>query len=98
MGRKEVGLLFSGWGSAGWSKSPSSKAAGEQNPQAYPLGYVEEFCEPRTSLAGFFTILLGIEVGERESRAGDGLSEVFPAADRHIGHEHHPGVPLEQRP
>ncbi len=43
---------------AGCSKSPSSKAAGESKPEAYPLGYVEDFDEPRTPLAGFFSILL----------------------------------------
>jgi hypothetical protein len=41
------------------SKSPSSKAAGESKPEAYPLGYVEDFDEPRTPLADFFSILLG---------------------------------------
>ena len=43
---------------AGCSKSSPSKAAGESNPEAYPLGYVEDFDEPRTTLAGFFSILL----------------------------------------
>jgi len=38
---------------AGCSKSSSSKAAGESNPEAYPLGYVEDLDEPRTKLAGF---------------------------------------------
>jgi len=38
---------------AGCSKSPSSKAAGESKPEAYPLGYVEDFDELRTKLAGF---------------------------------------------
>jgi hypothetical protein len=28
-------------------------------PEAYPQGYVEDFDEPRTKLAGFFSILLG---------------------------------------
>jgi len=27
-------------------------------PEAYPLGYVEDFDEPRTPLADFFSILL----------------------------------------
>ena len=44
---------------AGCSKRPSSKAAGESKPEAYPLGYVEDFDEPRTKLADFFSILLG---------------------------------------
>jgi hypothetical protein len=42
----------------GCSKSLSSKAAGESKPEAYPLGDVEGFDEPRTPLAGFFSILL----------------------------------------
>jgi hypothetical protein len=44
---------------AGCSKRPSSKAAGESKPEAYPLGYVEDFDESRTKLADFFSILLG---------------------------------------
>ena len=43
---------------AGCSKGPSSKAAGESKPEAYPLGYVEDFDEPRTTLADFFSILI----------------------------------------
>ena len=39
-------------------KKPASKAAGESKPEAYPQGYVEDFDEPRTTLAGFFSILL----------------------------------------
>ena len=35
-----------------------SKAAGESKPEAYPRGYVEDFDEPRTMLAAFFSILL----------------------------------------
>jgi hypothetical protein len=42
---------------AGCSKRPSSQAAGESKPEAYPLGYVEDFGEPRTTLADFFSIL-----------------------------------------
>ena len=38
-------------------KKTSSKAAGESKPEAYPLGYVEDFDKPRTKLAGFFSIL-----------------------------------------
>jgi hypothetical protein len=37
---------------------PSNKAAGESKPEAYPLGYVEDFDEPRTKLGGFFSILI----------------------------------------
>ena len=43
---------------AGCSKSSLSKAAGESKPEAYPQGYVEDFDEPRTKLADFFSILL----------------------------------------
>ena len=43
---------------AGCSKRPSSKAAGEPKPEAYPPGYVEDFDELRTKLADFFSILL----------------------------------------
>jgi hypothetical protein len=39
--------------SAGWPKSLSSKAAGESKPEPDPLGYVEDFDESRTKLAGF---------------------------------------------
>ena len=46
------------YGPTGCSKRPSSKAAGESKPEAYPQGYVEDFDEPRTPLAGFFSILL----------------------------------------
>ena len=44
--------------SAGCSKRPSSKAAGESKPEAYSQGYVEDFDEPRTKLADFFSILI----------------------------------------
>ena len=44
-------------------KKPASKAAGESKPEAYPLGYVEDFEEPRTKLAGFFSGLLACEPG-----------------------------------
>ena len=42
---------------AGCSKRLASKAADESKPEAYPQGYVEDFDEPRTKLAGFFGIL-----------------------------------------
>ena len=45
---------------AGCSKSLSSKAAGEWKPETYPQGYVEDFNEPRTKLASFFSIRLDI--------------------------------------
>lgn len=34
----------------------ASEAAGEKNPETYPLGYVEEFFEPRTKLGTIFSI------------------------------------------
>ena len=42
----------------GCSKRPSSRAAGEREPEAYPLGYVEPLSAARTPLADFFSILL----------------------------------------
>jgi hypothetical protein len=39
-------------------KTTYNKAAGESKPEAYPLGYVEDFDEPRTPLDGVFIILL----------------------------------------
>ena len=52
---------------AGCSKRLSSKAAGKSKPEAYPLGYVEDFDEPRTKLADFFSILLGVGSGSCQS-------------------------------
>jgi hypothetical protein len=37
-------------------KTAANEAAGEKEPQAYPLGYVEDCFEPRTKLAGVFSI------------------------------------------
>ena len=45
---------------AGCSKWPSSKATGESKPEADPTGVVEDFDEPRTMLADFCSILLGL--------------------------------------
>jgi len=39
------------------SNQSLSEAAGESKPEAYPLGYVEDFDEPRTKLEDFFSIL-----------------------------------------
>jgi len=41
----------------GCSKRPSSKAAASEDPEAYPLGYVEDLSDARTPLADFFSIL-----------------------------------------
>ena len=42
-------------------KRSSNKAAGESKPETYPLGYVEDFGEPRTKLGAVFTSLLAEE-------------------------------------
>ena len=47
------------YGVAGCSKRSSSKAAGEKYPEAYPLGYVEDYFDPRTTLGTVFSSLLG---------------------------------------
>jgi hypothetical protein len=39
-------------------KKFASEAAGESKQEAYPQGYVEDFDEPRTKLASFFSIRL----------------------------------------
>ena len=41
----------------GCSKRSANKAAGESKPEAYPLGYVEDFDDPRTQLEAFFSSL-----------------------------------------
>jgi hypothetical protein len=41
---------------SGCSKQSSSEAAGESKPEAYPLGYVEDFDELRTKLEAVFNI------------------------------------------
>ena len=43
------------------TRRSAGKAAGESKPEAYPLGYVEDAFEARTTLAGFFSILLDLE-------------------------------------
>ena len=43
---------------AGCSKRPFSKAAASEDPETYPLGYVEDLNDARTTLADFFSILL----------------------------------------
>ena len=37
---------------------PRARPQPMATPQAYPLGYVEDGCEPRTTLRAFFSILL----------------------------------------
>ena len=56
----------------------SSKARGEREPEAYPLGYVEDSFEPRTKLEVVFTILLQAEKGHHRKthqQIIDGVSQ-----------------------
>ena len=68
-GKDDLTISFIGWMRqkqvifAGCSKRPSSEAAGESKPEAYPQGYVKDFDESRTKLAGFFSSLLACETG-----------------------------------
>jgi len=62
---------------SGCSKRTSSEAAGESKPEAYPQGYVEDFDEPRTKLATFFSSLLS---------SGSGR---LPIHDPHSGQDQH---------
>ena len=45
---------------AGCSKRLSGKAAASEEPEAYPLGYVEDLNDARTPPADFFSILLAL--------------------------------------
>jgi len=38
-------------------KKVGNEAVGEKTPEVYPLGYIEDFFEPRTKLQAFFTRL-----------------------------------------
>jgi len=40
----------------GTLKKVFNKAAGEAKPEAYPLGYLEDFAEPRTQVKTFFSV------------------------------------------
>ncbi len=42
---------------------PSSKAAASEDPEAYPLGYVEDLNDARTKLEDFFSSLLAVGYG-----------------------------------
>jgi hypothetical protein len=44
-------------------KGRSARPQAEQEPEAYPQGYVEDSCELRTPLAAFFSILLQRPLG-----------------------------------
>jgi hypothetical protein len=45
-------------------KDRSARPQAKQEPEAYPQGYVEDSCELRTPLAGFFSILLQCSLGD----------------------------------
>jgi|GEM_PF-1164773 len=62
---------------AGCSKRPSNEAAGELKPEAYPLGYVEDFDELRTKLGGFFSSLLDVEAEVDDIRFFDDVIFAF---------------------
>jgi hypothetical protein len=72
-------------GAAGCSKRSSSKAAGEKYPEAYPLGYVEDYFDLRTTLGTVFSILLG-EMGNEPiaDRCGH-LAKILPPSELVIG-------------
>ena len=47
-------------------KKAVSKAAASEEPEAYPLGYVEDLSDVRTKLADFFSILLDGGIGKTQ--------------------------------
>ncbi len=49
-----------GEGQQAAQKVRPARPQAEQEPEAYPLGYVEDSCELRTPLAGFFNSLLEV--------------------------------------
>jgi len=63
-------------------KGRSARPQAEQEPEAYPQGYVEDSCELRTKLADFFSILL---LRKRELRQ---LSLVEPLLHQRAHIEH----------
>ncbi len=52
-------------------KGRPARPQAEQEPEAYPLGYVEDSCELRTKLAGFFSFLLGQHQAPRRQLTKD---------------------------
>jgi hypothetical protein len=74
---------------AGCSKSSSSKAAASEDPEAYPLGYVEDLNDARTPLADFFSILLEQIADQLDRLFGrdNGMHEIW----REIFEQAHPG-------
>ena len=63
-------------------KGRPARPQAEQEPEAYPRGYVEDSCELRTTLAAFFSILL-----LRKREFGQ-LSLLEPLLDQRADIEH----------
>jgi hypothetical protein len=76
--------------SAGCSNRPSSKAAASKDPEAYPLGYVEDLSDARTLLVACFSSLLEqiADQLDRLFRRGSGMDEM----GREIFEQAHPGL------
>ena len=56
----KVGRLFQYFYEQAVQKDRPARPQAEQEPEAYPLGYVEDSCELRTPLADFFNNLLEV--------------------------------------
>src|SRR5690349_24816133 len=50
------------------TKTIPTRPQARQAPEAYPLGYVRDGCEPRMQLGAFFRIRLGISVAAPHSK------------------------------
>ena len=70
-----------------------SKAADESKPEAYPLGYVEDFDELRTPLAACFNILRLSHMGWDPQPQP---SQIPPAGSRNYRIAHKPDLPLDR--
>ena len=66
---------------AGCSKRLSSKAAASEDPEAYPLGYVEALNDARTLLVDFFSILSVTRIGD--GYAHHNLTTIQSVIERH---------------
>jgi hypothetical protein len=64
---------------SGCSKRLSSKAAASEDPEAYPLGYVESLSDARTTRAAFFSILLEAQPDAKQDGLGTKIQrELLP--------------------
>ena len=82
----------------------SSKAAASEEPEAYPLGYVEDLSDVRTKLADFFSIQLAGGIGKaqgeetaeaaffRSEETGKAKPDPFSATGTHDGAVNHDGI------